>query len=251
MTDGVLVSALSVVRSGRALVGDLSFAAPFGSITAVLGPNGAGKTTLLKAMAGVIAYTGDITLNGESVRGSGRLERARRIAYVPQRSELEAPLSVREVVAQGRYPHRARWGAPQASDRDVIARAMEDADVTALRDRSFATLSYGERQRALVARALATDARVLLLDEPTSALDIKHALQLCALLRTLAREGYCIVMALHGLQEAFDWTDQAVLLNRGRLVAVQPTRALFSSSQIETTYGVRILHEAAMGFRLP
>jgi iron complex transport system ATP-binding protein len=247
MTDRLVVTGLSVARGGRTLIDDVSLVASFGSVTAILGPNGAGKSTLLKALAGLVAYGGQVSLCGKSTRELRTEDRARRIAYVPQRSELRAPLTVQEVVGHGRYAHGGRM---RALDRDAVASAMDRTASRALAERSYATLSHGERQRVLVARALATGARVLLLDEPTSALDIGHSLRLCELLRTLAGEGYCVMMALHGLQEALDWTDQALLLDRGRLVVAQPTKALFENALVESIYGVRLIRNAGLGFGL-
>jgi iron complex transport system ATP-binding protein len=249
MTEGLVVTGLSVTRGGRTLVEDVSLVAALGSVTAILGPNGAGKSTLLKALAGLVPHSGEIAVCGRSMRGLRAEERARTMAYVPQRSELVAPLTVREVVGHARYAHGPRHGL-RTADRDAVARALDRTDASVFADRSFATLSHGERQRVLVARALATGARVLLLDEPTSALDIGHALRLGELLRALRGEGYCVLLALHGLQEALDWTDDALLLDRGRLVVAQPTKTLFENGWVESIYGVRVRRDAGLAFGL-
>ncbi|WP_394827763.1 ABC transporter ATP-binding protein [Pendulispora albinea] len=244
------VSGLRVARGGRTVVEDVGFVARKGSILGVLGPNGAGKSSLVKAIASILPYEGGISVDGLPVRALERADRARRIAYVPQQTELRSPLTVESVVAQGRYAHHVGRIRPPDSDRAVLARAMELAEADNLAGRVFTALSQGERQRVLLARALATEARVLLLDEPTAALDVGHALRLYRLLRDLAREGYCILAVLHPLEEALDWTDDAILLERGRLVLSGTTRDVFREGSLEHVYGVRLVPEGALGFRL-
>jgi iron complex transport system ATP-binding protein len=245
------VSALRVVRSGRVVLSDAAFIARAGRVLGILGPNGAGKSSLLKAVVGVLPYEGEVRVGGTSVGSLDRTERARRVAYVPQQSELRSPLTVREVVLQGRYPHRLGVGRPTATDHDETERALSLVDATALAGRAFTALSQGERQRVLVARALATGARVLLLDEPTSALDVGHALRLHRLLRDLAQLGYCVVAVLHPLERALEWTDDALLLEEGRTLAFGESRHVICAGPIERVYGVRLVPEGALGFQLP
>jgi iron complex transport system ATP-binding protein len=247
--DAVVVSSMTVVRDRRTILDGVSLAARFGATTALLGRNGAGKSTLLKAVAGVLAYKGEVTVGGRPAYALDAAALARQIAYVPQQSELRAPLSVEEVVFHGRYAHRAAARGSD-SDRQAVASALERTQILPLRHRPFTTLSQGERQRVLIARALATRARVLLLDEPTSALDVQHVLRTHALLRDLAHGGYCIVMALHSLQEALDWTDEAVLLDAGRVAHAGPTGPLILDGPVERVYGVRLVQGVGLGFRL-
>jgi len=246
----VEVSRLRIVRDRRTILDGVDFTARFGSVTGILGPNGAGKSSLVKAIAGILPYEGDISIRGTPLRELDVAARARRIGYVPQQSELRSPVSVRDLVSHGRYAHHSGRLRATVADRAATLDALERTSSAPLADRTFTTLSQGERQRVLIARALATEARVLLLDEPTSALDIGHALRLHMLLRRLADEGYCILAVLHGLQETLDWTDDALVLSEGRLVLSCKTGDSSLGGTVEAVYGVRLVRNGAFAFRL-
>jgi iron complex transport system ATP-binding protein len=246
----VRVQRLDVTRRRRAVLRDVSFDASYGAMTAVLGPNGAGKTTLLKAMMGLVPYTGTIEIAGTELGALGHRQRAERLAYVPQRSALDAPLRVETVVGHGRYAH-ARGFVSVAEERRAIERALAATDTVELAERSYLDLSDGEQRRVLVARALATGARVLLLDEPTATLDIGHALALFALLGRLARDGMCVIIVLHDLNDALAFTDRAVLLDRGLVVTQGPTAEVVAEQPIRAVYGLELSTAPRLCFRLP
>ena len=247
----LVVDRLSVRRGPRVVVDAVSFAAPAGALTVLLGPNGAGKSTVLKALCGLLPYDGAVRIDGGDVRALDRRARARTVAYVPQHSALDAPLPVRDVVLQGRFAHGTGLGTPTAADRAAADAAMERTDLVALAERPFNTLSYGERRRVLVGRALATGARVLLLDEPTAALDVGHALALLAVLRAVAAEGAAIVLVLHQLQEAAACAEHAVLLDGGRRVAAGPVAEVIAAGPVRAVYGVELVAAAQFACRLP
>ena len=251
MAEALEVRALSVTREGRRILGDVSFSAEPGSVLAVVGPNGAGKSTLLKVLAGLLPYDGEVRLNGSDARALGRRERARKVAYVPQHSALEAALPVRAVVAQGRFAHRDLLGGRRGGDEAAVDRALSLTGATHLADRNFHRLSYGERRLVLLARALATGAGLLLLDEPTAALDVRHALDLLSVLRRLAQGGACVVVVLHQLQEAVTHCDRALLLAEGRAVAAGPVAEVIAAGPVRQVYGVDIVPAAHFGYRLP
>jgi iron complex transport system ATP-binding protein len=245
------VQALAVRREGRLILTDVSFAAERGSVLAVVGPNGAGKSTLLKVLAGLLPYEGQVRLAGSDAARIDRRARARQVAYVPQHSALEAALPVHAVVAQGRFAHRDLLSAPRAADEQAIERALALTDAARLAGRVFNRLSYGERRLVLLARALATEAKLLLLDEPTAALDVRHSLELLSVLRRLASEGVCVVVVLHQLQEAASHCDRALLLADGRPVASGPVGEVIAGERVRQVYGVDLVAGAHFGYRLP
>ncbi len=251
MADGLAVRELRVRRGARSVLRGIDATIPPGAITCVLGPNGAGKSTLLMAMAGLLAFEGAIDLDGRPLHAFKPFERARRLAYVPQRSGLSAPFSVAAVVGQGRFPHHGALASPRRADREAVARAMDRADVTAIAARPFDALSGGEQRRVLLARALATEARTILLDEPTASLDVGHALALHGLLRALADEGYAIAVVLHHLDDARERTDRAILLDAGRVAAAGPSRDVVDHDHVRAVYGVDLVEGGGLGFRLP
>jgi iron complex transport system ATP-binding protein len=251
-SQGLQVTDLHVrYRHGPPVVRGVHLEARPGQILGLLGPNGAGKSTLLKAMVGLLPASGTVSLEGRDLGELSPRERARRVAYVPQRTALTAPLSVRSVVDLGRFPHRPSWSRPSTADRRAVDQALVDANVVELAERSFSTLSGGEQQRVLLARALATEARVLLLDEPTSALDVRQVLLLHAILRTLADRGSIVVVVLHDLAEAREHTDCAMLLKGGQVHIAGDTARVVAPGPVRTVYNVDLVEKAGLGYRLP
>lgn len=235
--------AVTVVRGDRAVLRDVSLTARAGEVTCILGPNGAGKSTLARALAGLLPFTGSVRVGGEPVERMRARKRARALAFVPQRSELVAPLPVQAVVEQGRFA--------RGDDAKAVRHAMELTQVTALAARPFTQLSEGERRRVLLARALATEAKVLVLDEPTAALDVRHALELLARLRELAGDGLCVVVVLHVLDEARRVADRVLLLNEGRAALEGAPGEVIAPEPVRRVYDVELLEGGALGVRLP
>jgi iron complex transport system ATP-binding protein len=245
------VSGLSVRLGKRLVLDEVSLALEPGTCTAVIGPNGSGKTTLLRAVLGLIRWQSGVGRCGQTDLASMTArDRARAIAYVPQRSRLQASMSVTNVVAMGRYAHQGGLSRLSRADAAAIDAAMQECDCAVLADRHFDRLSCGEQQRVLLARALATQASIIVLDEPTAALDIRHALSLLALLRRLASAGRSLAVVLHQIEEARCCADRAVLLDGGRVALDAATDKVISSAEFRTAYGVAPIANSALGFRL-
>ena len=237
-----------VSLGGRTVLWDVDVEANPGEVLALLGPNGAGKSTLVKALAGILPHQGRVEIGGRQVASLSPKSRAKRVSYVPQRSQLRSALSVEEVVALGRYVHGGGFGGMSKRDREAVDGALDTAHADVLRHRVFTQLSVGEQQRVLLARALASNAPVLLLDEPTAALDVGEGLSVLRLIRTLAARKHTIVVVLHDLADARTITDRALLLKDGRVVERGDTKDVVASGPIFEAYGVRLIENARIGF---
>ena len=234
------VSGLSVSKSGKAILSDVSFAAPTGQVTGLIGPNGAGKSTLLASLLGLVSAAGGTAqFEGYDLPAMKRRDRARMVAFVEQSASTEERLTVRDVVALGRIPHEPAWqSAPSPEDAAIVNAALAETDMTAFATRRFDTLSGGEQQRVHLARALAQQPRLLLLDEPTSHLDIRGQLQLLALLRAKATSGMTVLLALHDLNLAARFCDHLVVLSDGVLAAEGKPGDILTPTLLGNVYGV-------------
>ncbi len=208
-----------------------------GRLLAVVGPNGAGKTTLLRLLTGALApQNGEVRLGDRPLRNLGDRERARAIAVVPQSESSPFPITVREMVGMGRYPHLGPWERTGKADRVTVDRALERCAVTNFADRDIGQLSGGERQRARIARALAQDAPILLLDEPTAGLDLRYRMELFHLLRELRDDGLAVLVITHDLNLAARFADRLLLLDRGRARARGAPAEVVSRGTLEAVY---------------
>ena len=198
-------------ESAHPAVLDLSLEVPSGATTAVLGPNGSGKSTLLRLLLGTLAPSaGTVEFGGTPVARWGREALARTVGVVPQGEESVFPVSVRELVGMGRYPHLGAWRREGDADRRAVEEAMRRCGVWDLAARPVPTLSGGERQRARVARALAQEAPTLALDEPTAALGVQETAQVENIIRQLKSRGIPLVLISHNLRQVFDLADRIV-----------------------------------------
>ncbi len=237
--SGLSVSGLEVDLEGRAILRDVGFAARPGELIGLIGPNGAGKTTLLRAIGQLIpARAGAVAWNGRPIGALGDRARARTLAYLPQGHAIHWPLTVRRLVGLGRLPALGQFGRPTPADDDAVERAMAAADVLALADRLTSTLSGGERARALLARALAVEAPILLADEPTASLDPYHALEIMALLRRQADAGGLALVVMHDLGLVARFCDRVVLLDQGRMICDGPPREALTPERLRAVYRI-------------
>ena len=232
---------LTVELGGRPVVDGVDATVADGEWLALIGPNGAGKTTLLRAIARLVPFAGEIDLAGRALTELTRGELARFVAVVPQEPSIPPWMTVAEYVLLGRTPHLGPLAKEGARDRDAAARALGRLDLLQLADRRLGTLSGGEKQRAVVARALAQEAPVVLLDEPTAALDIGHQQQALELLDGLrAESGLTLVAAMHDLTLAAQYADRMLLLDAGRVVADGTAADVLTEQIIAEHYGAAI-----------
>lgn len=234
---------VSVALGGRTVLDQVDCEIRGGELVGLLGPNGAGKTTLLRTLAGLeTARRGRVQLLQQPIGDYTPVDRARRLAYMPQGGQCHWPLSVGQVVALGRLPHRAPWGQIPASDRQAVQRAMIAADVAALADRPTTELSGGERTRVLLARALAVESQLLLVDEPTAGLDPAHQLAVMGVLKSRAQSGSGVVVVLHDLTLAARFCDRLVLLAEGRVVVEGAPRQVLTAEYLQRVYAIEAHH---------
>lgn len=208
---------VSAGYAGEDVVHDVSMTVQKGEVLALLGPNGGGKTTLLKATCGAVDLSkGSICIDGLNLSTLSFRQRAKLMGYVPQSEDHVFDFTVEEVVLMGRLAHSDVLFETEEDFR-VAHRVMGDTDCLEFSDRPLATLSGGEAQRALIARALAQEAPLLLCDEPTTHLDPKHQVHIGSLLRRLAESGKAVIVTTHDLNWALQFADRAVLLDKGRV----------------------------------
>lgn len=225
---------------GQALA-NITFSIGEGELVALIGPNGSGKTTLLKSLLGLLPPTvGTVELFSVPLPSYAPKQRARQIAYVSQQPVASFPLTVFDLVALGRYPYAPRTGL-SAADLAVIEEALDRTAAKHLERRYFTTLSGGEQQKVLIARALAQSARVLLLDEPTLHLDLHHQLQILGALKGLCQERRTTVMTvLHDVNLVSLFADKALLLCAGTLRAFGAVADVVNEANIRELLGVEM-----------
>ena len=234
------VSGVGVELGGERILDDVSARVADGRFVGVVGPNGAGKSTLLRAMNGVIdPDAGTVLVDGRDVHDLSSKAASRRIATVPQDTHVSFDFTVRQTVEMGRHPHKPRFGGDD--DPDVVDRAMERAEVAQFADRDVTSLSGGETQRVLLARALAQDAPVLLLDEPTASLDVNHQVRTLELVRGLAEsDDRAVVAAIHDLDLAARYCDELVLVADGEVLDSGLPRDVLSPAAIREAFDARV-----------
>jgi len=211
-----------------------------GSVVGLLGPNGSGKTTLLRILAGVLQpQSGGVTIDRRPIEQMTRRDLARRIAVVPQETHSAFDFSVIDMVLMGRYPHLGTFELEGANDQAIARDALAATGTSALEERPFATLSGGEKQRVVIASALAQSSDMLLLDEPTAALDLGYQFEIAALLRRLKTErGTTMIVSTHDLNLAAALCERVVLLKQGQVVAHGETEATLTAENIRLLYEV-------------
>jgi len=236
----ISIKDLSFRYKSSKILDDLNIIVDDAEILGLVGPNGSGKTTLIKCIDRILKPRGSILLEGREVQAMEQQGIARLIGYVPQSSSTPLATTVFDTVLMGRRPH-IRWRVSDA-DLDKVAETLELLNLQQLAMRDFSELSGGQRQKVLIARALAQEPAVLLLDEPTSNLDMKHQLDVMETISSLVKErGISVVMAIHDLNLAARFSDKLVMLKKGIVYAAGTPNDLLSERNISDVYGVEAL----------
>lgn len=219
---------------------DVSLRIASGSLTALLGPNGGGKTTLVSLMAGVMRpQRGRILLDGADMTGMTRRQVARRVAIVPQETHPAFDYTVMEMVLMGRHPHLGAFALEGPRDLEIAQQALAATDTAALSERSYMTLSGGEKQRVIIASALAQSPDLLLLDEPTASLDLGFQLEIASVLQRLNHErAVTMVLATHDLNLAATLCTHVIMIRGGSILAQGETRDILTVEGVRMLYGV-------------
>jgi iron complex transport system ATP-binding protein len=226
---------------GRRVGSEVSLALEGGEVLCLLGPNGSGKTTLFKTLLGLLpAHEGQVLMGGVDLRLKKRGEIARLVSYVPQAHTAFFPFTVREVVLMGRTAHLGVFSSPSRHDREVAMAAIERMGLGALADAIYTRISGGERQLSLVARALAQEARIVVMDEPTANLDFGNQVKVLERVLALAREGMSVLLSTHDPDHAFLCADRVALLRGGALLGVGAPDTALTEDALRELYGVAV-----------
>ena len=223
------------------VIHDVSMSLDQGAFLGIIGPNGAGKSTMLRLLCGILTPVhGTISLFGEDLSHQSQKSIAQKIAFVPQETHFTLDFSVKEIVQMGRYPYKRPFEREDQQDRAAVENALRAAYVMDLRKRLINSLSSGERQRAVIARALAQAPKILLLDEPTSHLDLHHQFAIMELLKKLNKKGISIAVVHHDLNLASLYCKSLILMHKGQVHAQGTPNELLNEDTIEQVYGTHV-----------
>ena len=235
------IDRLSFGFPARTVGRDVTFALAAGEVMCVLGPNGGGKTTLFRTLLGLLpARGGAVRLDGRRLDRLGRADIARRIGYVPQAHAGYFAFTVRQMVLMGRTAHLDAFAAPARRDHEIAERVLGSLGIGHLTDKVFTEISGGERQLALVARALAQEPGLLVMDEPTASLDFGNQVRVLERIRALAQRGIAVLFATHDPDHAFLCAQRALLLAEGRVLESGPPAEVIRPDTLERMYHVSV-----------
>ncbi len=233
------VQNLQFAYGSREVLKNVSFSAGENELIFVLGANGAGKTTLFRCMLGLLhGYRGSILLNGQRISHLPARELARRIAYIPQFHNPVFSYTALDMVLMGTNHRLSAFASPGRREREIAMQAMAQLGIEAFAERGFRELSGGEQQLVLVARALAQEAKILLMDEPTSALDFGNQVRVLQKVAALSTQGYTVLLSCHNPQHAMLYARRVIALHDGAVAADGPPQEALSPALVQTLYGI-------------
>jgi ferric hydroxamate transport system ATP-binding protein len=242
IAEGFSVKNIGLAIDSRVILSDVTLNFPAGEVVALVGHNGSGKSSLLKILARqVLPTTGSVFYDNHDLRTFEDRAFARSVAYLPQDVSSGSDMTIRELVACGRYPWHGALGRFSKQDEEKVENALRSTQIERLADRIVGTLSGGERQRAWIAMMIAQDANCLLLDEPTAALDVAHQIEVLSLVRRLAHEsGRSVVIVLHDINMAARFCDRIHALKSGKVVASGPPTEILTPKILNEIYGINM-----------
>ncbi len=249
--DKINIKNLDFSYNGSLVLNNINHIFEEGKLCSIVGPNGSGKSTLIKCMDALLKpKKGSISLDEKNISGMSPAELAKKIAYVPQSENSTFPATVFDTVLMGRKPH-INW-SPSEKDLRICAEVIQQLDLEDISLKYINKLSGGQRQRVFIARALAQQPDILLLDEPTANLDLKHQLEVLRILKKLTQNGITIIIAIHDLNLALQYSDHFILLKNGAIFA-SGGKEIISDKNIEMLYGlkVKIISENGNCFIIP
>ena len=250
------VNDLSFSYGKHRVLEGVSLEAQEGEFLSLLGPNGVGKSTLFRCILGLLTpQRGEILVDGEAVSRLSPASLARKIAYIPQAHDPVFHYSVYDMILMGTAAQTGVFSAPKKEQNQLVESVMERLGLSPLAERSYRTLSGGERQLVLIARAMAQKAGILLMDEPSASLDFGNRIRVMNTAKELCREGYCVIQTTHDPEQAYLYSDSILALHRGKVLAHGKPRDIFTEELISTLYGVDVeicnIKQGAMQFCVP
>lgn len=242
MNTAVLVENLTFKYDIDEVLKNIDIDIPKGSFVSILGPNGSGKTTLLKNICNILKPdNGKIIINDKNVSNIKYKELAKIIAVVHQSSDIQFDFSVFDVVLMGRFPYIGRFKSESKKDLDIAKEAMINTGIWELRDKGINEISGGEKQRVMIARALAQQPKILILDEPISNLDIKYQVGILELCKRLNKENkLTIIMTLHDINLAGRYSDYLILLDKGKIKTMDTPERVLTPENISNVYDIKV-----------
>lgn len=225
----------------REVLNGISFSAEYGEFLSVLGPNGVGKSTLFRCMLGLLTPSrGSTSIGGRSISDMTAAELAKRIAYIPQSHSPVFNFSVFDMVLMGTTAQMGRFSSPGAVQKKQAELALERLGIEHLRDRGYRNISGGERQLVLIARAIAQQAKILVMDEPSASLDFGNRIRVMQTMKRLAADGYAVIQSTHDPDQAYLYSDKILALHEGQVLAWGKPQEIICDSLISRLYGVAV-----------